>query len=77
MSEKLTYLPSNFGLSLVHSSMNALRYSLVTAPRSAKGGASSNSNSSSIQPTPAPRINRPLESISRVESILAVRIGLR
>ena len=77
MSEKLTYLPSNLGSSLVQSSMKAWRYSSVTAPRSAKGGASRSSNSSSIQPTPAPRINRPLDSMSRVASILAVRMGLR
>ena len=42
-----------------------------------EGGAWSASNSSSIQPTPAPRMMRPPDITSRVASILAVTTGLR
>src|SRR6516164_757762 len=50
MSENLTKRPSNRGLSFVHSSRNAIRYSSVAVPRSANGGASIATNSSSSQP---------------------------
>ena len=50
---------------------------MVTAPRSEKGGALSISNSSSIQPTPAPTMRRPFDRTSSVASILAVSSGLR
>ena len=53
------------------------RYSFVTSPRAAKGGAASASNSSRSQPTPAPRMTRPPESTSRVASIFAVVTGFR
>ena len=47
-------------------------YSSVTLPRSAKSGAWIASNSSFIQPAPMPRISRPPDSTSMVDSILAV-----
>jgi hypothetical protein len=63
--------------SFVHMSRMRRRYSSVTLPRSVKGGAWSVSNSSFIQPTPAPRIRRPPDITSSVASILAVTTGLR
>ncbi len=51
--------------------------SSVTRPRSLKEGAFSAWNSSSIQPTPAPRMMRPPESTSMVASIFAVTTGFR
>ncbi len=77
MLEKLQYLPLNIGLSLVHNSRNAAMYSSVTLPRSLNGSVRIVSNSSFIQPTPAPTITRPPDKTSRLASIFAVTIGLR
>ena len=52
------------------------RYSSVIAPRSAKGTPRA-SNSSRSHPTPAPKMTRPPERRSRVESIFACAKGLR
>jgi hypothetical protein len=49
----------------------AARYSSVTLPLSAKGGAPIISNSSSNHPAPTPTVNLPPESSSMVERILA------
>ena len=77
MLEKLQYSPWKDGLSLVHSSLKARMYSLVTAPRSWKGGSPKASNSSCIQPTPTPTMTRPWERTSSVANALAVTTGLR
>jgi hypothetical protein len=60
-SSKLTYLPLNFGASADHSSWHAAIHSSVTLPRSSNGAAPMASNSSRHQPTPMPKVRRPLE----------------
>ena len=72
MSANLTKRPSNRGLSFVHSSRNAIRYSSVAAPRTANGGAPIAANSSSSQPAPTPTMSRPPDITSMVASIFAV-----
>ena len=52
-------------------------YSSVTLPRSSNGSVRKVSNSSFIQPTPAPTITRPPDKTSRLASIFAVTMGLR
>ena len=74
---KRQYLPSNVGVSLVHSSLKARMYSSLTVPRSSYAGAPIASNSSRIQPTPQPTMRRPLESTSSVASVFAVSTGGR
>src|SRR5512134_3325065 len=71
------YLPSKRGLSSVHRVLNTRRYSSVSLPRSANGGAPMARNSSSIQPAPTPTVTRPCESTSSVASALAVNTGGR
>ena len=60
-SSNFTYFPSNFGYSAVQSSWQAAIHSSVTEPRSSKGAAPMASNSSRHQPTPMPRVRRPLD----------------
>src|ERR1019366_3082001 len=60
-SLNFTYLPSNFGASLVQSSLQTIMNSSVTAPRSANGSAPMAMNSSSHQPAPMPSVNRPFD----------------
>src|SRR2546425_23919 len=74
---KRQYVPSNVGVSCVHSSRKARIYSLLTAPRSSNGGAAMATNSSRIHPTPHPTMTRPWESTSIVASIFAVSTGGR
>ncbi len=66
------YLPSKRGSSCSHSSLHAIMYSSVTAPRSSNGGVPTASNSSFIQPAPMPSVRRPFDSTSSVASIFAV-----
>src|SRR5262245_41491492 len=75
MSENLTKRPSNRGLSFVHSSRNAIRYSSVAVPRSANGGAPIATNSSSSQPAPTPTMSRPPDITSMVARIFAREHG--
>ena len=60
-SENFTYLPSNFGSSFAHSSLQTIIHSSVTAPRSSNGGAPIASNSSLHQPAPIPSVSRPFD----------------
>src|SRR5262245_38446800 len=68
------YLPSNSGLSLVHNSTMAARYSSVILPRS-WNGTPKRSNSSLSQPTANVTVTRPLLIQSMVESAFAVTVG--
>src|SRR6266702_128930 len=63
--------PFDRGCGSVHSARNACRYSSVTLPRSANGGAPSASNSSSSQPAPTPTMTRPPDITSMVDRIFA------
>src|SRR5215813_7380005 len=67
----LTQLPAACGISSVHSTRKARRYSSVTAPRAAKGDVTTASNSASSHPAPMPTISRPPDRMSIVASILA------
>ena len=76
MLSNCTYFPWNEGLSFVHSSMIAARYSSVILPRSWYGTPSI-SNSRSRWPDAVPSVIRPFERKSSVAICFASTTGLR
>ena len=77
-SSMVRYLPWNVGFSLDHSSVKAIRYSLVTPPRFSNGvGTIIAAASSRFQPGPIRMFILPFDSTSIVASILAASTGFR
>ena len=75
--ENLKNSPSYSGASSLHSTRHASTISSVTRPRAANGGAWTALNSSSIQPAPTPKVNRPPDRLSMVATSFAVSMAPR